>query len=350
MLSYYEFGLRLVAQPFSTFESEMLVNDREFNEVASTSNIYFIAQRQELFFWDIFLIQYHSEGYDIIAVSEGCSVSRTAPNKEHIDGPVDFSKCALRFQLKCGAEKSPELEIRCVNMFNDDLFNKYEFEVGVKLIRIWGIKSEGERTLVYWNTPDSFLWQFSQEKVEVYSETQIDFDLTKFWDFKLLYIGISKYANSYQRLLKKGHEKRQQILSREYPQSDGARVSDEITLFLFKLEETQINTNLNPDEVYNALMGLDNQNKIPYADKIADAEKAFVRTMQTKYNLETYKSYPKSDDGLYNHDIESYSFTINEDICFHTEDIVITGSADGLGDRIIVGEISEKGKSKRGGE
>ena len=47
---------------------------------------------------------------------------------------------------------------------------------------------------------------------------------------------------------------------------------------------------------------------------IADAEKAFVKLMDTKYNEVKYEQYPFSKDGLYTTDLDRYVYSINEEI------------------------------------
>jgi hypothetical protein len=45
-----------------------------------------------------------------------------------------------------------------------------------------------------------------------------------------------------------------------------------------------------------------------------DAEKALIKAMQPKYNKESYENYPKSKDGLYKHNYDSYSYSFIDPI------------------------------------
>lgn len=58
---------------------------------------------------------------------------------------------------------------------------------------------------------------------------------------------------------------------------------------------------------------------------IADAEKAFVHVMDSHYNTQKYRNYPKGTDGLAGLGLTGYGYVINEDITFETEKTSITG-------------------------
>ncbi|ALJ04891.1 hypothetical protein APS56_07045 [Pseudalgibacter alginicilyticus] len=59
-----------------------------------------------------------------------------------------------------------------------------------------------------------------------------------------------------------------------------------------------------------------------------DAEKAFIKILDTNYNEIKFKDYPNYPDTLFNSTVERYSFSINEDIEFITDKTTIYGKRD----------------------
>lgn len=52
---------------------------------------------------------------------------------------------------------------------------------------------------------------------------------------------------------------------------------------------------------------------------LSDAEKALIKIMEAKYNAEDYSNYPASIDGLFNEQVNRISYSIGENITFHTD-------------------------------
>ena len=73
-------------------------------------------------------------------------------------------------------------------------------------------------------------------------------------------------------------------------------------------------------------------NKLPL---VADAEKAFVKMLNTQYNTIKYKRFPRGSDGLYSAGLDTYTYVINEDLTFETDHETIRGAyvADHTGPR-----------------
>lgn len=57
----------------------------------------------------------------------------------------------------------------------------------------------------------------------------------------------------------------------------------------------------------------------------SDAEKAFTRFLEAKYNRARYSSYPKGVDGLYGLNLDRYAHVIDEDIEFETDEEIFRG-------------------------
>ncbi len=152
--------------------------------------------------------------------------------------------------------------------------------------------------------------------------------LNRFRDFAnydLLYAGIAKVGDSFSRLIEHGHKARMDILSNEPQRYPGARVTDEIFLFLFHLSPLGFTT-YEPSHEFT-----DDEFLQPIDTKraVADAEKAYVNLLKPDYNTVLFKEYPKGVDGLYDSDLERYGHMIGETLTFNTAHGRIKGAAPG---------------------
>lgn len=170
-------------------------------------------------------------------------------------------------------------------------------------------------------TPENILWYRSRKEqglsgLDNYADLMV---------YDLLYVGIAKKGDSYDRLIAKGHNARQEILSNEPQRYPGARVADEIFLFLFRAEPLFVSS-FGADSEIDLDFGYDHK-KI-----VADAEKAFVSLLKPNYNTVRFKQYPKGADGLYDSKLDRYSYSIREAITFNTPHGQIRGDRnEGLG-------------------
>ncbi|MBN3056973.1 hypothetical protein [Pectobacterium brasiliense] len=173
---------------------------------------------------------------------------------------------------------------------------------------------EGKYYIIDRFTPENILWHRSRNLKGISG-----FD--NFRDlmvYDLLYTGIAKVGDSYERLINKGHHARMNILSNEKQRNPGARVSDEIFIFLFKLQPLYIYS-FGPDSHIDTDFGYDNK------QIVADAEKAFVSLLKPEYNKERFKRYPQGKDGLYHSKLDSYAYLIAETLTFVTPSGSFTG-------------------------
>jgi hypothetical protein len=173
-----------------------------------------------------------------------------------------------------------------------------------------------------WLTPDALLMRYSRGELEAYGLE----DFRSLTEFALYYIGISKSSDSFSRLFKKAHEKRSRILGNETQFSPRARLTDELTIFLiflFNIEDLQM-LSWAPSEITSETF----KPHQPLESSIlaSDAEKAFIKFLQTNYNDVKYPNYPKSSDGLYGIGFDRYSFFINDCISFKTPTATIRGA------------------------
>lgn len=189
--------------------------------------------------------------------------------------------------------------------------NSYLVEAGEKMIRVWdGPIGEEGSNLLEWFTTEKLLWDRSRgragiEGFERYREAAT---------YDLLYVGIAKVGDSFDRLIRHGHKARMEILSSEPQRYPGARVTDEIYLFMFNVQPLIMTTfELDHDFEGEDFSGAYDQKRI-----VADAEKAFVSLLKPQYNIVKFANYPKGADGLYGSDYVRYGYVIGENVAFNT--------------------------------
>jgi hypothetical protein len=170
--------------------------------------------------------------------------------------------------------------------------------------------AENER-LVQSFTPEGLLWQRSRNLRGI-----VGFDrFQELSTYDLLYAGIAKVGDSYDRLIAKGHQARMNILSNEPQRAVGARVSGETFLFLFRVEPLFIQT-FSPEHEFS-----DDEDLDPSVENkriVADAEKAFVHLLRPRYNTVKFKQYPRGIDGLGESGLVRYGYSIGEALTFNT--------------------------------
>lgn len=289
MEKYGHHILKLAFPPFSNQEAEWLWKDGEIKPLVANSKLYMIGQRKQAKF------EYPSTPWD---------------------------EKGIKFNIRCGNELAENISIP-LNQFNFVREGKpLVIEMSEKLIRFQSeahTESNSNKPIVYhWLTPDRLFYFVSENSVVCHGlEHQ-----QRFSEFDLYYVGISKKNDSFTRLFATSHEKRSRILGNESQMEATARLTDELMIFLFEVEDLQIRT-YDPDDDFSDI-GLGEV--IDPEILAADAEKALVKIMQSKYNSEKYENFPKSKDGLYHEGFKRYGFTIQEDLTFKTKTAQIRGA------------------------
>jgi hypothetical protein len=249
--------LELVYPPISNQEADWLWEDLDVRSEVARSKLYMIGQRQEVLY-DAFNLE-----------------------------PATAS---IKFDLVSGDQRLRDVILPLeLNGISEDV----EIEIGNKLIRIW---RAGDRTsqdaLLAWFTVDKLLFDYWRGSLRVKGLE----GFRQFTSFKLYYVGISKEGDSFSRLFANGHKNRAKILSNETQLAPNARLTDELYIFLFDIDPLIFTTLTDDSE--DAVEDFLNPKPIEKTRLVADAEKAFVKIMQTKYNHLKYGQYPRSSDGL----------------------------------------------------
>lgn len=280
--------LSLSYPPISNQEGEWLWEDREVREYVKTSKLYMIGHRKELFFYEA-QIKFQKFGF-------------------------------IKFRLKLGDILSPQIKMSIKFVFDhmaENCDNDSEITLGIG-DKFFKIVDETNNKILYWTTPDKFLFDFSRKNIDV--ETDDKFDFRQFSIFDLYYVGISKSGDSFSRLYEKAHHGRLRVLTNETQKGTSARLTDELMIFLFEIDSMNINIANDISDI-DDIFHQSNETAI-----VADAEKAFIKLMSTKYNQVKYTNYPKGLDGLYSSGLHRYGYSINEDISFKTKALEFNGA------------------------
>jgi hypothetical protein len=187
----------------------------------------------------------------------------------------------------------------------------YVLRAGEKIIQLWDGPPEEQGSMVLeWFTTEKLIWDRSRRRAGItgfntYRDAAV---------YDLLYVGIAKVGDSFDRLISRGHKTRMEILANEPQRFPGSRVTDETYLFLFAVKPTTI-TSYDFDHEFT------DADFLPSVDQkriVADAEKAFVSLLKPDYNVVKFTNYPKGADGLHGSDYARYGYVIYEDITFST--------------------------------
>jgi hypothetical protein len=243
----------------------------------------------------------------------------------------DFYMIAARAEAKLRNFSQPpgtndfHCSITVGDGFKDELFFRLEelpgtagwagdafyIEAGEKFVRFWeGEPRAPNSTVLNWFTTEKLIWDRSRDLPGLYGFDR--FREAAIYD--LLYVGIAKVGDSFDRLVANGHKARMEILSNEPQRLPGARASDEVLLFLFAVHPLLVRT-FDPEHEFK---GTDLDAEFEHKPVVADAEKAFVNLLKPKYNVQRFSQYPRGKDGVYDWDLDRYVYAIAENLAFNT--------------------------------
>lgn len=238
---------------------------------------------------------------------------------------IDQKEGTLRFDFIVGDADPVEfvinlLELPGIAALHGATF-QLEFDDAGRGFRLWDAEPHAaESNILEWFTTESLLWHASRGRSGIRPVKK----LRELSTFNLLYVGIAKTGDSFDRLFGNGHTARTNILANEPQRYPGARPSDETFLFLLKVEPLIMTTfELDHDFTNADIDGSYDAKRI-----VADAEKAFVSLLKPEYNITRFKSYPKGADGLYGQGFTRYGYTIGEKFAFNTPHGTFRGDVD----------------------
>lgn len=296
-MSVLNCSLNLVYPPISNQEGVWFWEDKEVREYVKSSKLYMLVHRKELKFLDV----------DLKEIPRGI----------------------FRFRISMGEYQSSYFSYQ----FTDNLAMLIEecgaldIEEGEKLFRI---KKAETGDVLYWATPDKILYDSITQNIVLESEHSVDIEL--FQKIDLLYVGISKNNDSFSRLFEKAHHGRLNILSNENTKDKSSRMTDELMILLFEVTWFNINVLNSIDAIDDLFSYTDDEQAI-----VADAEKAFVSMLESKYNEVKFRQYPKGKDGLFSKGLQGYSYSINYDLTLSTDKASLVGKYENFNrDSIII--------------
>lgn len=280
--------LETVYPPLSNQEAVWLQNDPEVEALLRQSDFYMIGGRAEA---------------------------------KYLNLVVDTDTYVVTFDFTIGDDFSDpvEIHIRDLPAVNESEVEFFWVEAGEKCIRVWdGPIGEPGSKVLEWFTTEKLIWDRSRGHAGIKGFDRHREAAT----YDLLYVGIAKVGDSFDRLISNGHRARMEILGNEPQRYPGARVTDEIYLFLYAVRPL-ILTVFEPNHEFD-----DEDFSGDYEQKriVADAEKAFVSLLKPEYNVVKFENYPKGADGLYGSDFVRYGYVICESIVFNTAHGRIRGS------------------------
>ena len=98
------------------------------------------------------------------------------------------------------------------------------------------------------------------------------------------------------------------------PISETGQVTDEVILLFFRIEPLTVDINTHVIT-----------QSIDYTKTIANAEKAFIKVLNTSYNTIKFNSYSKGSDGLYEEGIDRYGYLLGENSTLKTDTATFVG-------------------------
>lgn len=267
-------------------------------------------------------LQHNPEVEALLRQSDFYMIAARAEAK-YLNLMIDPVTYVLTFDFAIGNDfRDPvEIHIRNLPAVEEAEAASFWVEAGDKNIRIWdGPIGEPGSNVLEWFTTEKLIWDRSRGRAGVERFDRHREAAT----YDLLYVGIAKVGDSFDRLISNGHKARMEILCNEPQRYPGARVTDEIYLLLFNVQPL-IMTTFEPDHDFE---NEDFSGAYDHKRIVADAEKAFVSLLKPEYNVVKFASYPKGADGLYGSDLVRYGYAICDAVAFNTAHGRIRGSRD----------------------
>lgn len=306
-LSYLE----LAYSPVSTFDFSILKEESFFHKLLETSNLYAICQRPTLFFDKI--------------------------EFDHINATLDFEikqenndnvlECSLPlFQKNITTDRSKEVE-GAFGRNDGSLISKKQ-----PIRKVDGFHLYQNKEHLIWFTPEKFL----QNNWIGGIEAQVNGNLRSFTRYHVLYVGKAIKQHIIKRL--KSHSNLLEILMKESPLTNTSATNHEIVLLFFGFFDNLLSTSFATDEdiqeMVDAIQGKNYPHKV-HVDN--DVEKALVNALNPSYNTIKFKKYPESDDGLYEYQFDTISYSLSDPISLVYENGEIEGASYHVdGDHICV--------------
>lgn len=274
--------LKFSYSPMTLFEFEALKDDNDVHEFLKSTTIYVIAKRALPI---MKLIDASPSGFHISVSMEG------RPETVEIIMSREDNKELF------GAGLS---QIRQGSNILDDPNNFH----AITLFR----ENNGEDEFVLNANFDRLIHLASNKLINI----TVEGDIIPFISYEVLYVGQCIGEHIFNRF--KAHHALQNILIKENIIPPNYDKVNELLILPFGVNSdvlSVIKYEAKEEEVVEAFTG-----NFSFGNReiSLDCEKALIRAMNPRYNKTRFKQYPKSTDGLFNRNLDSYIYSILENI------------------------------------
>jgi len=271
-------SLKLSYSPMTVYEFDHYRSDKDIYDFLRTTTLYIIAKRSLPF----------------MSLIEG------NPNKIHLFVEME--------------NNTSSLEILILKQDNEKLFGTGLTQIGTgnntksrdkfHSITLYG---ENERFIMNANL-DRLIHLASNNLLRIRTKG----DITPFVNYEVLYVGQCIGEHIFDRF-KTHHALLDILINENIITSDYDKIND-LIIMPFQVESdvlSIITGDSSEEEFTEAMLGsfCFDHNTISL-----DCEKALIKAMNPKYNKTKFTQYPKSKDGLYNYNLESFTYRILENI------------------------------------
>jgi hypothetical protein len=237
-------------------------------------------------------------------------VSRAEGKFTNFHADPDHNSLSFEFTAGTALSDTCRIMVNKLPGVEGSVTDELQLELGEKGIRIWSTHPDRSRNeLSQWFTTEKLLFDRWQGMPGLYGLDRLR-DLTR---YELLYVGISKTHDAFDRLLVQPHDKRLRVLANEPQKSQGARVTDETYLLFFRTDVLRVDR-FDHESAVSDFDSIANPPDLRDPRIVSDAEKAFVHFIGGRYNTVRYKQYPRGIDGLFGSNLARYAYVVAEDI------------------------------------
>ncbi|MBX4258555.1 hypothetical protein KTC96_18895 [Clostridium estertheticum] len=150
-------------------------------------------------------------------------------------------------------------------------------------------------------------------------------DIVPFITYEVLYIGQCTEEHIFKRF--KSHHALMDILIKEKIIPPNYDKVNDLLILPFNIESNIISELTGDSSEKDLVEGLTGRFSFDNKTISLDCEKALIKAMDPKYNKQKFRQYPKSMDGLYNHNLKNIIYRIEENIILeYGNDNKINGS------------------------
>lgn len=274
-MKYLFNSLKLSFSPMTVYEFDEFRNDKDIHNFLQRSTIYIIVKRK-------------------------------LPIMRLIDGKSNFFHISVHMNTEIIPLEITMLQEDNIRLLHDGisyirLGNNTTSANDFHAVTLFG---QNDRFIMYANL-DRLIHLHSNNKIKL----RFSGDITPFITYEVLYVGQCTGEHIFDRF--KTHHALLKILSKENIISPNYDKVNDLLILPFHVETDVLSQVSSEEEFINAING-----NYGIDDKTValDCEKALVKAMNPKYNSTKFKQYPKSEDGLFSHNINFYQYKILENL------------------------------------